>query len=145
MSERQKPLWEREHGPEYVVPSFVSDVCVDDSWHNDVCPRFRFYADLCDYEDGLTDVCNVWVDHPDPSLRDVIGGTRFFVTDDNGDVEYGLFEDEAAFRSWFKAHYLGKVCYCCAGEVPLGTGVDVDSKNGAPMSYCDDCNGNPTD
>jgi len=61
--------WKEEFGEEFAVPPEISNQMLDDSWHNDVCPRFT-----------SPDISNivVWVDHPDPDQREMCG-SRFTV------------------------------------------------------------------
>lgn len=76
-SEQQSPQfaphWRREFGASYCVPTLPG--WTDDSWRNDVCPRFINKANPN---------LELWVDHPDPAQRETGNETpRFRVAADN--------------------------------------------------------------
>jgi hypothetical protein len=50
------PLWLKEFGEDFAVPSDMPAGFEDVSWHNDACPSFHL-------RDGSL---KLWVDHPDP-------------------------------------------------------------------------------
>ena len=59
--------WQDEFGAGYEVPRIVTDTLTDQSWHNDACPSFG------------TEIVRLWVEHPDPELRES-QGARYAVT-----------------------------------------------------------------
>lgn len=70
--------WEKEHGPEYDVPSIVQalvdrKVLEDISWHNDSAPSFAI-LDPNNEDYGI----RLWVEHPIKSRREM-EGPRFGV------------------------------------------------------------------
>jgi hypothetical protein len=90
--------WTTEHGAQYEVPEAVltlvrEGLAIDDSWHNDSCPRFRNEAREVSF----------WVEHPDPNRRET-DGPRFLVMFDEDYPFYSvvwtdeLSEAVAAFR-----------------------------------------------
>ena len=69
------PLWVREHGEEYEVPSAIADELEDVSWHNDACPAFRV-------ADDEQDMYRLYVEHPVPEKRESCSdalNARYFV------------------------------------------------------------------
>lgn len=72
------PLWIREFGTGFDVPAVVTeDPAIEDiSWHNDVAPSFCLKG-----APPGTDL-RLWVDHPDPDMREC-DGPRFMVMDHN--------------------------------------------------------------
>ena len=62
-------LWAEEFGLEAGVPAVVAEAMNDDSWHNDICPKFRSKL-----REGIV----LWVDFPDPADREM-GGSRYSV------------------------------------------------------------------
>jgi len=53
------PHWRREFGAAYCVPPLPG--WADDSWRNDVCPRFI---------NNTNPNLELWIDHPDPAQRE---------------------------------------------------------------------------
>ena len=83
-----KPLWQIEHGSEFMVPKeidqLVDEEILDDvSWKNDTCPRFRIISSIItkvleteqadEYEYTYI---QLFVDHPDAVQRE-LEGKRF--------------------------------------------------------------------
>jgi len=67
--------WQSEHGSAFDVPGEILARTDDNSWHNDVCPRFA---------STINDAISVWVDHPDPKHREM-QGRRFSVSLENSE------------------------------------------------------------
>ena len=117
--------WEREHGAEYRVPSFVTDhpSVSDESWHNDTCPRFVVDGGVEILADGSpVDVrYEVWCDHPDPAKRDGFADGRFFAfrVDADGDPvadttqPYGADLDSPIFVADTEAELAVALAYFC--------------------------------
>lgn len=80
--------WESEHGPEFGVPQEILARTQDNSWHNDVCPRFT---------SPVNEAVSVWVDHPDSRHREM-QGLRFSVSLENseGQLVHLLITDDLA-------------------------------------------------
>ncbi len=82
-------LWASEHGADYNVPRVIAEhpSLTDESWHNDVCPRFT--GNLSESipvpspwggGDIHADRFTLWVEHPDDERREAAGGQcRFFI------------------------------------------------------------------
>jgi hypothetical protein len=70
-----EPLWVREFGKAYRVPSsilrLVSDgVLQDESWHNNACPSFS--ASVPTFSDPAhSAVLTLWVEHPNAYQREM--------------------------------------------------------------------------
>ena len=63
------------------LPDLSPMVC--EAWHNDICPRFRYYTPR--------HIAELWTDFADPSERE-LGGPRFSLyvyTTDDGETETG--------------------------------------------------------
>lgn len=71
--------WRDEHGEEYAVPSVIetAEGFVDESWHNDTCPRFAHNVT----EKGITyaHVVTIWIEHPEIKQREFEEAVRFIV------------------------------------------------------------------
>src|SRR5262245_4348617 len=79
--------WIQEFGVEYAAPA-PCDALDDCSWHNDISPSFTIPGfDL----DGDRDI-RLWVDHPDPMMREDERIPRFRVCDSSEPAE--LFASE---------------------------------------------------
>ena len=74
---RLVPQWVREFGTGYAVPPEVSNTLLDQSWHNDVSPSFTHPDAPADDDHDL----RLWVEHPEPEMREYAGFARFTVTD----------------------------------------------------------------
>lgn len=85
-------LWREEFGDDWAVPAVISnDPALDEtSWHNDVCPSFVMLSPFVTFADRDDDI-RLWVDHPDPAMREFSEAPRFRVCNNDGDV---LFESE---------------------------------------------------
>jgi hypothetical protein len=66
--------WREEFGAEYAVPAAVLERFEDMSWKNDTCPAF--------FEPGAERV--LFVEHPDPLMREYEGVPRFAVVESYG-------------------------------------------------------------
>lgn len=77
MTRRPIPQWVSEFGTSYAVPAEVSNKLLDQSWHNDVAPSFT-HADAPPDDDFDL---RLWVEHPEPSMREYEGFARYAVTD----------------------------------------------------------------
>lgn len=67
--------WVEEFGAEFAVPAVITEKLDDHSWHNDVCPSFKFKND-----GGYTPpLLTLWVDHPDKKQREMNWEGRFIV------------------------------------------------------------------
>lgn len=83
----ETPLWRQQFPAHFDVPELLTtDPDLDDlSYGNDVCPSFTTKA-LADYnaehptDDSSFDL-RLWVEHPDPEMREVPGAVRFAVHD----------------------------------------------------------------
>lgn len=74
---RQQPgaTWKTEFSLNYAVPAEIEDlvsegVLEDTSWHNDAAPSFRIVESG---PDGREDTCYLFVEHPDPTKRELYG------------------------------------------------------------------------
>ena len=67
-------LWACEHGAEYEVPLAIAKHprLEDQSWHNDVSPKFGF-------KDAA--FATVWIGHPNPELREGVHGRYTVIFD----------------------------------------------------------------
>lgn len=77
-------LWIREHGHAYDVPAKVLELVArkqlfDASYHNDTCPRF-------DTTTGDEPGRTLWIEHPEPSERE-LDGPRFVVQSYDADYD----------------------------------------------------------
>ena len=87
------PLWIHAFGSAYAVPSEIASHpdLVDISYKNDVCPSFAPRADQFSDREGRF---ALWIDHPDPEMRENgPDAPRVMVTD----IEHpacGIFESE---------------------------------------------------
>ena len=75
---RDEPLWMTEFGKEYQVPDEVTKLVdegklIDASWHDNISPHFDTAP-----EDTDTPGVYLWVEHPDPTLREY-EGSRYYV------------------------------------------------------------------
>lgn len=95
-----RSYWREEFAPDFDIPKRVEDLIlegrlVDESWHNDACPSFSRPGSEA----------RLWIEHPDPTLRDSGMEYRFFVsksTDEEDVVEEPLYvgdDLEAAIRA----------------------------------------------
>lgn len=78
-------LWKIEHGSSYAVPERVLALVAegrlyDDSWHNDVCPRF----DTALRGRTLT----LWIEHPDPNEREDGPETKRYLVQEFDEEDY---------------------------------------------------------
>lgn len=65
-------LWEKEFGRGYDVPSKIEALgWTDISWHNDMCPSFT--------PDPNDPDIRLWVEHPDPSMREFDDQPRYAI------------------------------------------------------------------
>jgi hypothetical protein len=93
------PPWCREHGLKYAVPEAIyrHPLIEDISYHNDICPRFVFKADLDRADRGEVDINTIpdlWADHPDPEGREYEDLKRFRVYSDAPGVSNPLYEGD---------------------------------------------------
>lgn len=81
-----KALWIAEFGESFAVPASIANHpnLIDVSWHNDTHPSFQA-------EGNPRDV-RLWVDHVDPSQREIRESVRFCVFDHVSEIV--LFESE---------------------------------------------------
>lgn len=70
-------LWRQEFGDSWDIPDAITQDprLQDTSWGNDACPSFAFVDADWDHDDPA----RLWVEHPQPSRRE-LGGPRFVVT-----------------------------------------------------------------
>lgn len=66
--------WKDEFGAQYAVPRWFEDHLQDDSWHNDVSPRFSLGAQ--NLQRGDRHIV-VWVDHPNATEREYPDSPRY--------------------------------------------------------------------
>jgi hypothetical protein len=65
-------LWEKEFGREYDIPLEIEALgWTDISWHNDMCPSFT--------PDPDEDKIRLWVEHPDPNMREYDDQPRYVI------------------------------------------------------------------
>lgn len=76
--------------PDYDDELYIPNGFVDDSWHNDTCPKVRKL-------DGETEFL-IWQDYKDPSLRESGGGKRyaFQIIRNETDVVFAYETDDLA-------------------------------------------------
>jgi len=81
-------VWDQEHGASYDVPGIIlhlvrKGILTDESWHNDVCPRFELVGRKKKGPNGLDEYgVTLWVEHPYRTFRE--GGDeakRFMATE----------------------------------------------------------------
>lgn len=84
--------WRNEFPADYAVPPEIealvtraqgSGLVTDTSWHNNACPSFGIV-------DAGGDGVELWVEHPDPKMREC-SNTRYFVVD----IREGFMEETA--------------------------------------------------
>lgn len=87
-------LWKIEQGPQYEVPGLIEflvkeGILVDNSWHNDACPRFDL-AKIVE-KDGDDYGVTLWVDHPYVKYRNVdkrfLASEGFMMSESDEEVE----------------------------------------------------------
>jgi hypothetical protein len=84
----------------------LNDGFLDDSWGNDICPKIIFGDDLI-----------VWVDHPNPDMREFPDKMQFYVEQNSTDkvtcetfpikvLETDCFVELVGFlRGWLKGRF----------------------------------------
>jgi len=73
--------WVEEFCPSYRIPKQVSllvaaGVLEDHSWHNDASPSFVVAGSYSEQDDYMT---RLWIDHPDPEMRQDDSYARYTV------------------------------------------------------------------
>jgi predicted Zn-ribbon and HTH transcriptional regulator len=77
-------MWVTEHGMSYRIPDAILALVeegriVDQSWHNDVAPKFSIGTLDGRGDSGETPECYLWVEHPEPDEREM-SGFRFAIS-----------------------------------------------------------------